>query len=198
MKDEFERHALLSYLGHVLQVLARICEKQSVGMTIGDLIERNPMLADEPLLEYLDCALLVEEFIARVLRAFCLWPEWLLEGSLDRKAFPATVHDQLFKDNQTGWKLYAAVLRSEVECFDVSTDRHPKAADTQFDPVIAPTTNEQQAIEPFDEANEPDGRALSTDIERGCGAEPMAENVEGLTPLDQTGHENQQLLDNRP
>ena len=52
----------------VLAVLARLTEKQSAFVTVGDLIERNPKLADEPLLEYFDGTVLVEAFISRVLR----------------------------------------------------------------------------------------------------------------------------------
>ncbi len=51
MNDAFERRALL-HLGRRLQLLARVLEARSTAATVGQLVELNPILEDETLLEH--------------------------------------------------------------------------------------------------------------------------------------------------
>ncbi|ALP66725.1 hypothetical protein [Paraburkholderia caribensis] len=188
MKDDaYERRTLLNNLGRVMQLTARISEMRPVPPTIGNLIERNPILEDEPLLEYLDRTMLVEDFITRSLRAFCLWPQWLLTDPLDRNAFAASVREHLFKGNRRGWKLFAARVRGEVDWFDAQEEHWPLAADIA---LSAPAFNEP-------ESDERDTRVAVTDIERGYDAQATAESIEGLTPVRERGRANEQLPETR-
>ena len=120
MKDAFERRALLLQLGRTLQLLARILEVRPGApgaATIGELIELNPILESEVLLEHVSASLSVEDFVARTLKGFCRWPQALLDEKLDHDAFAVSVRDALFGQNQRGWHGYATGVRAEVGWF---------------------------------------------------------------------------------
>ncbi|MEM5345283.1 hypothetical protein [Paraburkholderia azotifigens] len=187
MKDAFERRILLHYLGRVLQVTTRIREMRPAPLTIGELVDRNPILEDEPVLEYLDRTMLIEDFITCTLRAFCLWPQWLLTDPLDRNAFAASVREQLFKGNGRGWKSFAARLRAEVGWFDAKKESRPKREDNS---VIVSEINENEAGE--------DVTSLAvTDVERVFDAGAAAESIESLTTVRERARANEQLPDTR-
>lgn len=117
MNDEHERRALLQSLGGTLQTLSLIQETELDDQTIGELLVKQPILSDVPLLEYVSSRLTAREFTAAALRAFCLWPQRLLDDPLDRAALAASVRDHLFVSNSDGWNAYAATFRSEVPWF---------------------------------------------------------------------------------
>lgn len=120
MNDAYERRALLQSLGGTLQTLSLIEEAESDDQTIGDLLLKQPILSDVPLLEYVSARLTVREFTAAALHAFCLWPQRLLDHPLDRVALAASVRDHLFASNPEGWNAFAATLRSDVPWFGES------------------------------------------------------------------------------
>jgi hypothetical protein len=117
MDDSYERRALLLHLGGVLQTTSLLMEHERGDETLAELIEAQPLLADVPLLEYSYQQMTVRELATAALRAFCLWPQLLLEAPLDRAALAASVREHLFRDNAQGWSSYAAALQSEVAWF---------------------------------------------------------------------------------
>ncbi|MET5021173.1 hypothetical protein AAHH78_40755, partial [Burkholderia pseudomallei] len=68
-------------------------------------------LGDVPLVEYVVPDLTGRDFLARALRAFCLWPQRLLEDPLDCAALALPVRKPLFAGHDAGWKADAASLR---------------------------------------------------------------------------------------
>jgi hypothetical protein len=117
MDEKYERRALLLHLGGVLQTTSLLMEHERLDETLGELLAAQPLLADVPLLEHAYERMTVREFSAAALRAFCLWPQLLLETSLDRAALATPVREHLFAGNPHGWKAYAASLQSEVGWF---------------------------------------------------------------------------------
>lgn len=117
MDDSYERRALLLHLGSVMQTTSLLMEHQRGDETLAELIEAQPLLADVPLLEYSYQQMTVRDLAAAALRAFCLWPQLLLEAPLDRAALAASVREHLFRDNPQGWSSYAASLQAEVAWF---------------------------------------------------------------------------------
>ena len=121
MNDSYERRALLLQLGSVLQTTSLLLAHERPDETLGELTEEQPLLADVPLLEYAYQRMTVREFVAAALRAFCLWPQLLLETPLDRAALASPVREHLFHDNPHGWAAYAASIQSEVAWFGKPT-----------------------------------------------------------------------------
>jgi len=121
MKLEFERRVLLLHLGRMLQLITRVRDGCTSAGMVGELIARNPILEDEPLLAHVRSDLPVESFVDAALRAFCLWPQWLTHDPLDRDALAGSVQDNLFFDNPGGWNAYAAELRTGVAWFGVQS-----------------------------------------------------------------------------
>lgn len=117
MDENYERRALLLHLGDVLQTTSLLMEYERFDETLGELLAAQPLLADVPLLEYAYERMTVREFSAAALRAFCLWPQLLLETPLDRAALASPVCEHLFAGNPHGWAAYAASLQSEVGWF---------------------------------------------------------------------------------
>jgi hypothetical protein len=117
MDENHERRALLLHLGGVLQTASLLMEHEGADQTLGELIELQPLLADVPLLEYAYERMTVPEFAAATLRAFCLWPQLLLETPLDHAALATPVREHLFAGNPQGWAAYAASLQTEVPWF---------------------------------------------------------------------------------
>jgi hypothetical protein len=117
MNDAYERRALLLHLGSMLQTLSRLLEWESSDENVGELIAKQPMLADVPLLEYAPEHWSMRDFTAAALHAFCLWPQQLLDEPLDRIALAISVRDHLFASNPDGWAAYAATLRAQVSWF---------------------------------------------------------------------------------
>lgn len=117
MDENFERRALLLHLGDVLQTTSLLMEYERFDETLGELLAAQPLLADVPLLEHAYERMTVREFAAGALRAFCLWPQLLLETPLDRAALATPVREHLFAGNQRGWAAYAASLQNEVGWF---------------------------------------------------------------------------------
>ncbi|GLU30891.1 hypothetical protein WKR88_11345 [Trinickia caryophylli] len=117
MKDAYERRALLVHLGVALQMLSRIVEYEKSDETIGELLAREPLLADVPLLEYLFDRMSVRELGSNVLHAFCLWPRLLLDDELDRNALADPVRTHLFAGNPRGWNAYLQAMQREVQWF---------------------------------------------------------------------------------
>ncbi|WP_321924649.1 hypothetical protein [Paraburkholderia guartelaensis] len=193
MKDALERRALLLHLGRTLQLLARILEARpdaTSATTIGELIEMNPVLEDDVLLEHVSASLNVEDFIAHTLRAFCAWPQALLDEKLDHDAFAVSVRDALFGMNLRGWHGYAAGLRAEVAWFGVEPAgrrgvRRRKAARTIAPPRRRTDVSGAQA-----------DAAAPRDIERDIDdeTERTSESVEGLSPPNGAERTNEQSL----
>lgn len=117
MDEKYERRALLLHLGGVLQTTSLLMEHERLDETLGELLEAQPLLADVPLLQHAYERMTVREFSAAALRAFCLWPQLLLETPLDRAALATPVREHLFAGNPHGWAAYAASLQSEVSWF---------------------------------------------------------------------------------
>lgn len=117
MDEKYERRALLLHLGGVLQTTSLLLEHERLDETLGELLESQPLLADVPLLQHAYERMTVREFSAAALRAFCLWPQLLLETPLDRAALSTPVREHLFADNPHGWAAYATSLQSEVGWF---------------------------------------------------------------------------------
>lgn len=187
MKDALERRALLLHLGRVLQLTTRICESRPATATVGELIAQNPMLEDEPLLEYVLPGLLVKDFTMHALRAFCLWPQYLLEDPLDRDALAASVRDHLFRDNPRGWHAYVAQLRTEVKWFGMAKVRRRLARDRSTATSIPAVAGDAMELESSAAGSS------AADVERDAGAgDRPAESLEGLTPPRSTGGANEQ------
>lgn len=185
MEDTLERRALLLHLGRVLQLIVRLGETTSAPATIGEFIACNPILEDNPLLARLPATLLVDEFRTRALRAFCLWPQWLLEDPLDRNALAESVHDHLFSDTPRGWRAYASALHAEVAWFGVSPSgrRRPSRHVEAAPPLLAP--------DDFGLAD----RGVTQDVERGLStAGPYPESVEGLKPHREGRADEQRIV----
>ncbi|AIP64359.1 hypothetical protein [Burkholderia thailandensis] len=119
MEEAYARRALLLHLGSVLQILSRL-EEMPDNQSIEALLATNGMLADVPLVEYVVQDMTVREFASRALRAFCLWPQWLLEDPLDYGALALPVRRHLFTGNDAGWKAYASTLRDAAPGFDTA------------------------------------------------------------------------------
>lgn len=117
MDENHERRALLLHLGGVLRTASLLMEHEALEQTLGELIEGQPLLADVPLLEYAYERMTVPEFAAATLRAFCLWPQLLLETPLDHAALAEPVREHLFAGNPQGWLAYAASLQADVPWF---------------------------------------------------------------------------------
>ncbi len=126
MNDAYERRALLQCLGAALQTLSLIFETERDDQTVGELLARQPMLADVPLLEYVSAQLTLRELAAAALHAFCLWPQQLLDEPLDRVAIAASVRDHLFASNPDGWDAYTETIRPHVPWFGeaLPSNRH--------------------------------------------------------------------------
>lgn len=117
MKDALERRALLLELGDVLRMLAFIQERVFEPQTIDELVHRYAELAEVPLLEQVAQSMTVSELQYRTLRAFCEWPQRLLDTPLDRAALASPVRELLFDDNPMGWEAYAGALGVAVPWF---------------------------------------------------------------------------------
>jgi len=128
MNDAFERRALLLHLGAALQTLSHILEYERGDETIGELIATQQLLADVPLVEYVFERMTVREFSANLLHAFCLWPQLLLDDSLDRDALALPVRRHLFDGNPRGWEAYLRALRQEVPWFGKGLESNPAPA----------------------------------------------------------------------
>lgn len=188
MEDAFERRALLLHLGHVLQLIGRLDEMTPAPATIGELIALNPILENEPLLARLLPALPADEFRARALHAFCLWPQWLLEDPLDRNALAASVRDHLFGDNPRGWRAYASGLRGDVAWFGVNLSGRPRSRRAK---VAAPPP----APDDFEARDALAERGVGQDVERGLGAaRHYPESVEGLKPHHEGRADEQRIV----
>lgn len=189
MKDAFERRALLLHLGRTLQVLAHVMEARSTAATVGELIEQNPLLADEPLLEHVRPSLPLDVLIAQTLRAFCSWPERLLDPKLDHDTFAASVRDPLFDQNPGGWHAYAAGLHDEVPWFGLSDTGRQRARHRRSGRAVASAQTEAAvsgAVSP---------PAAAHDVERNEGtAERISESIEGLASPNRTARGNEQSL----
>lgn len=131
MNDGYERRALLLQLGSVLQTISHVVERERDDETIAELIEASPILADVALIEYVWAHMTVREFADAALHAFCLWPQLLLEDTLDRDALAAPVREHLFAGNPGGWVRYAASLRADVPWFGEHVT--PRGADGHYD-----------------------------------------------------------------
>ncbi|HTR05967.1 MAG TPA: hypothetical protein VMJ11_04765 [Paraburkholderia sp.] len=189
MKDAFERRALLLHLGRTLQLLARILETRSKAETIGELIELNPILEDEILLEHVSPALSVDDFIAHALRAFCCWPEALLDEKLDHGTFAVPVRDGLFNLNLRGWHAYATGLRAEVPWFGLQPAARPRVSRRKHDRAIKPARTSA------DVSGAGAAAAPARDIERDKDEmDRTSESVEGLSPARGARRENEQYL----
>lgn len=189
MKDAFERRALLLHLGRTLQLLARILETRSTAETVGELIELNPILEDEILLEHVSRALSVDDFIAHALRAFCSWPEALLDEKLDHDTFAVSVRDGLFDLNLRGWHAYATGLRAEVAWFGLRQPARPRVSRRRPSRAIAPPRTG------VDVSGAGADAAPARDIERDKDEmDQTPESVEGLSPVRGTGRTNEQYL----
>lgn len=128
MDEKYERRALLLHLGGVLQTASLLMEHERLDDTLGGLLMAQPLLADIPLLEHAYERMTVREFSAAALRAFCLWPQLLLEMPLDRAALATPVREHLFAGNPHGWTAYAATVQTEVGWFGKPAavpDAHP-------------------------------------------------------------------------
>ncbi|WP_043285468.1 hypothetical protein [Paraburkholderia oxyphila] len=121
MKDAYERRALLLQLGDVLEMLDYIKEHVHEARTVGDLVRNYQALAGAPLLANVAQTMTVSELEYRTLRAFCRWPQLLLNERLDHFALAAPVRELLFDDNPFGWESYADYLESEVPWFGSAT-----------------------------------------------------------------------------
>jgi len=189
MKDAFERRALLLHLGRTLQLLARIAETRSTAETVGELIELNPILEDEVLLEHVAPALSVDDFIARALRAFCAWPEALLDEKLDHDTFAISVRDELFDLNLRGWHAYAAGLRSEVTWFGLQAAARPRVSQRRHERAIVPARTSA------DVPGAGAAAAPARDIERDKDEmDRTSESMEALSPARGAGRTNEQYL----
>ncbi|XUW90491.1 hypothetical protein OH764_26355 [Burkholderia sp. M6-3] len=145
------------------------------------------MLEDEPLLEYVLPGLLVKDFTMHALRAFCLWPQYLLEDPLDRDALAASVRDHLFRDNPRGWHAYVAQLRTEVKWFGMAKVRRRLARDRSTATSIPAVAGDAMELESSAAGSS------AADVERDAGAgDRPAESLEGLTPPRSTGGANEQ------
>lgn len=188
MEDAFERRALLLHLGRVMQLIVRLDETAPATATIGELIEQNPLLEDEPLLEQLRPDLSVDEFRTHALHAFCLWPRWLLEAPLDRAALAASVRDHLFRDNPRGWQAYVIGLRGDVAWFDAKPAGRRRPS-RRVEAVALSFPDEEPPA--FDG---PATRGVAMDVERGFGAAGHhIESVEGSGPRD-AGRQDEQRI----
>ncbi|MGF6440806.1 hypothetical protein [Paraburkholderia youngii] len=123
MEDALERRALLLHLGRVMQLIVRLDEMAPSAATIGELIARYPILADEPPLAQLRPDMPVDAFRTRALHAFCRWPQGLLDDPLDRVALAASVRASLFSDHPRGWRAYVVGLRRDVAWFDAKATK---------------------------------------------------------------------------
>ncbi|MBO2957815.1 hypothetical protein [Burkholderia pseudomallei] len=132
MEEAYARRALLLHLGSVLQILSRL-EGAPDNQSIEALLAANGMLADVPLVEYVVQDMTVREFSARALRAFCLWPQLLLEDPLDCAALALPVRKHLFAGNDAGWKAYAATLREVAPGFDTARSYAAEPHEAEFD-----------------------------------------------------------------
>ncbi|MBF3727797.1 hypothetical protein ISG25_35295, partial [Burkholderia pseudomallei] len=132
MEEAYARRALLLHLGSVLQILSRL-EGAPDNQSIEALLAANGMLADVPLVEYVVQDMTVREFSARALRAFCLWPQLLLEDPLDCAALALPVRKHLFAGNDAGWKAYAATLREVSPGFDTARSYAAEPHEAEFD-----------------------------------------------------------------
>jgi hypothetical protein len=187
MEDALERRALLLHLGRVMQLIVRLDEMAPSAATIGELIARNPILDDEPLLAQLRPDMPVEAFRAYALHAFCLWPQWLLDDPLDKDALAASVRTSLFSDNPRGWRAYVVGLRRDVAWFDVKAANRRSSRGVA---EVAPSVPDD--VPPALDA--PADRGIATDVERGFGAggHPI-ESVEGSRRLDEGRADEQRV-----
>jgi len=120
MNDAYERRALLLELGSVLKMLANVKEHEQAAQTVGELIRKYKTLSNAPLLCHVAQTMTPRELEHRALRAFCRWPELLLEAKLDRSALASPVKEWLFDDYAFGWESYAATLAPEVPWFEAA------------------------------------------------------------------------------
>ena len=192
MKDAFERRALLLQLGRTLQLLARILEVRPDApgaTTIGELIELNPILENEVLLEHVSASLSVEDFIARTLRGFCGWPEALLDEKLDHDVLALSVREALFGQNQRGWHGYTTGLRADVSWFGLDPTGRQGARRRKGAQATARPQRHTDASGPGANA------APSRDIERDKDdTDRTSEGVEELSPPHGAGRTNEQYL----
>jgi hypothetical protein len=189
MKDAFERRALLLHLGRTLQVLAHVVEARSTAATVGELIEHNPLLADEPLLEHVRPSLPLDDLIAQTLRAFCCWPERLLDPKLDHDTLAASVRDHLFDRNPGGWHAYAAGLHDEVAWFGVSETARRRTQHRKPGRAVASAQSDTAV------SGAVSTPAAAHDIERNEGtAERLSDSVDGLAPPNRAARGNAQSL----
>ncbi|NLP64614.1 hypothetical protein [Paraburkholderia sacchari] len=195
MKDAFERRALLLQLGRTLQLLARILESRTTAATVGEFIALNPLLEDEPLLEHVLPSMSVDDFVAQAAQAFCTWPARLLDETLERDAFAASVREHLFDQNPGGWRAYAAGLRGELAWFGQRPSGQRRV----------PHRRPSRASEPAPTEAAASGAAASPaavrDIEREerdegdeGTAQRISESVEGLAPPESAQRGNEQSL----
>jgi hypothetical protein len=117
MNDAYERRALLLQLGNVLEMLDYIKQHVHGDRTVGDLLRQYKDLADVPLLNTVAQTMTVGELEYRTLRAFCRWPQLLLDTPLDQGALATPVRELLFDDNPFGWESYADWLAADVPWF---------------------------------------------------------------------------------
>lgn len=117
MKDAYERRALLLQLGDVLKMLDYIKAHVHNAQTVGDLVRNYEALANVPLLGNIAQTMTVSELEYRTLRAFCRWPQLLLDEPLDHGALAAPVRELLFDENPFGWESWTESLASEVPWF---------------------------------------------------------------------------------
>jgi hypothetical protein len=184
MEDAYERRALLVHLGEVLQTLCRIVQYESGDATVGDLLADYEILSDVPLVEHVSDLMPIREFETAVMRAFCLWPQQLLETPLDHEALASPVRRNLFADNPHGWDAYAATLRSSVPWFgksEASASARPGAADAaDHADVEAPVAESPDIVDVDDDWHDTQ-HAAHTDIERnGARRVEHNESIEGL------------------
>ncbi|WP_213303961.1 hypothetical protein [Paraburkholderia sacchari] len=114
MKDAYERRALLLQLGDVLKMLDYIKAHVRDAQTVGDLVRNYEALAGVALLDSVAQTMTVSELEYRALRAFCRWPQLLLDEPLDHGALAAPVRALLFEDNPYGWESWTGSLARDV------------------------------------------------------------------------------------
>ena len=120
MNDAYERRTLLQQLGSILEMLVHVKEHEYELQTVGELVRRYKRLTEVPLLCHVAQTMTLRELEHRTLRAFCRWPELLLETKLDQVALASPVKEWLFDDYAFGWESYAATLTREVPWFETA------------------------------------------------------------------------------
>jgi hypothetical protein len=125
VEDRYDRRELLLHLGDVLEAMSCVSRLERPDASVVELARVESSLRDFPFLATLAPETTASRFVSMAASGFFLWPKELLSLELNRGVLAATVQNDLFSGNPSGWAAYVALIQQKVSWFGV--ELAPKA-----------------------------------------------------------------------